>query len=194
MDPWREVGDRVFARRYRFWDQEIGLVLGRDAGLVIDTRISHRQADEILADVRTLTATPITVVVNTHGHSDHAFGNHRFRPATIWGQDGCVPFIRETFARQRAGVMGEVPELADELAEVVPDPPDDTFTERATIEVGGREVELRYLGRGHTDHDAVVLVPDTDVLFAGDLLENGAPPYFGDGFPIDWPATVEGLL
>ena len=38
------------------------------------------------------------------------------------------------------------------------------------------------------------IVPDADVLFAGDLLEGGSPPYFGDGFPLDWPATVERLL
>jgi glyoxylase-like metal-dependent hydrolase (beta-lactamase superfamily II) len=53
---------------------------------------------------------------------------------------------------------------------------------------------LRHLGRGHTDNDVVVIVPDADVLFAGDLVENGAPPYFGDGYPIEWPATVERMV
>lgn len=194
MDPWQEIGDRVFVRRYRFWDQEIGLVLGRDAGLVVDSRISHRQADEILADVRSLTSLPVAVVVNTHAHSDHCFGNRRFRPATIWGHERAVTFLRETGERQRASLVAEMPELAGELAEVVFDAPDRTFTDRATIDVAGRGVDLRYLGRGHTDHDAVVLIPDADVLFAGDLLENGAPPYFGDGFPMDWPATTAALL
>ena len=52
----------------------------------------------------------------------------------------------------------------------------------------------RYLGRGHTDNDIVVTIPDADVLCAGDLLENGAPPWFGDGYPMDWPATAEALL
>ena len=64
----------------------------------------------------------------------------------------------------------------------------------ASIELDGRELRLRYLGRGHTDHDALIIVPDADVLFAGDLLENGATPYFGDGYPMDWPATVEAML
>jgi glyoxylase-like metal-dependent hydrolase (beta-lactamase superfamily II) len=54
-------------------------------------------------------------------------------------------------------------------------------------------VSLRFLGRGHTDHDIVVVVPDAAVLFAGDLLENGAVPYFGDGYPLDWPATASRL-
>ncbi len=73
------------------------------------------------------------------------------------------------------------------------DPPDRTFGDEGTdLDVGGRRIELRWLGRGHTDDDIVVRVPDAGVLFAGDLLENGATPYFGDGFPLDWPATADG--
>ena len=51
-------------------------------------------------------------------------------------------------------------------------------------------MELRFLGRGHTDHDIVIRVPDARVLFAGDLLENGAVPSFGDAYPLDWPETA----
>ena len=51
-------------------------------------------------------------------------------------------------------------------------------------------VVLRHLGRGHTDHDVVAHVPDTGVVFAGDLVEQGAPPGFEDSYPLDWPATL----
>src|SRR5215213_10175541 len=51
MSVWSEVGDRVWVRRYAFYDQNIGVVMGDDGVLVIDTRISHRQADEILTDL-----------------------------------------------------------------------------------------------------------------------------------------------
>jgi glyoxylase-like metal-dependent hydrolase (beta-lactamase superfamily II) len=40
----------------------------------------------------------------------------------------------------------------------------------------------------------VILVPDANVLFAGDLLEADATPFFGDGYPLDWPDTVERLV
>ena len=169
-------------------------MLGRRRGLVIDTRSTHAQAREIVADLRELTSAPVTVVVDTHGHFDHAFGNHVFRPATIWGHERCVTFMARTGETRRARVAAEMPELADDLAEVVIDPPDRTFSDTAVVEVGGRPVELRYLGRGHTDHDIVVLVPDAGVLFAGDLIENGAVPLYGDGYPLDWPATVAGIV
>jgi glyoxylase-like metal-dependent hydrolase (beta-lactamase superfamily II) len=192
---WAEIGDRVFVRRYRFYDQDIVAVLGGgDEVLVIDTRSSPAQAREILADLADLRAGPVSVVVNTHGHYDHVFGNAQFRPAVIWGHERCKLMIETTGDEQLAAFRLEVPQLADELSEVVLDPPDRLFADTATIDLGGREIRLAYLGRGHTDNDIVITIPDADVLCAGDLLENGAPPYFGDGYPMDWPATAERLL
>ena len=192
-EPWTEIGDRVYVRRYPFFDQNIVALIGRGETLIVDTRVTHRQAAEIQADLRVLSAPPVTVVVNTHGHSDHAFGNHAFRPCAIWGHERCVTFIERT-GRQALASLAAMPDIADDLAEVVLDPPDRTFTDRATVEFGGRQVELRYLGRGHTDNDIILIAADAGVMCAGDLLENGAPPYFGDGFPLDWPATVRTLL
>jgi glyoxylase-like metal-dependent hydrolase (beta-lactamase superfamily II) len=39
----------------------------------------------------------------------------------------------------------------------------------------------------------VVCVPDADVVFAGDLIEGGAVPFFNDGYPLDWPETASRL-
>jgi glyoxylase-like metal-dependent hydrolase (beta-lactamase superfamily II) len=190
VSTWVELGDRVFVRRYEFYDQNIGVVLGEGAAMVIDTRSTHVQGREILADLRMLTADPVTVVVNTHGHFDHAFGNHVFRPTTIWAQAGCPPFMERTGETRRARIAASEPAIAADLAEVEIDPPDRVFAETARVEVGDRPVDLRYLGRGHTDHDIVISVADADVVFAGDLIEGGAVPFFNDGYPLDWPETA----
>jgi len=83
---------------------------------------------------------------------------------------------------------------ADDFREVVLTPPTDLLEDAATLDLGDRQVELRHLGLGHTDNDIVVRVPDASVLFVGDLLENGAPPSFGDSFPIAWAQTGRALL
>lgn len=192
---WGEIGDRVFVRRYAFFDQNIVAVLGGDGrALVVDTRTTYAQAREVLDDLRELGSPRVGIVVNTHGHYDHVFGNRLFRPAVIWGHERCAVMIERDGERQRATTAAALPGLAAELAEVELDPPDRTFAERAPLDLGGRAVELAYLGRGHTDNDIVLRVPDADVLCAGDLLENGATPYFGDGFPLEWPATAEAIL
>jgi len=193
MGVWTEIGDRVFVRRYTFFDQNIGVVLGGGDVLVIDTRSTYVQAREVVDDLRELTSAPVSIVIDTHGHFDHAFGNHVFRPATIWGHERCVTFMERTGEKRRARVADEMPEIAADLAEVVLDPPDRTFAETAFVEVGERRLELRHLGLGHTDHDIVIGVPDAAITFAGDLVENGAVPAFGDAYPLDWPETVSRL-
>jgi glyoxylase-like metal-dependent hydrolase (beta-lactamase superfamily II) len=193
-DRWTELADGVFARRYAFYDQQIGLIVGDGEALVIDTRTTSAQARELIRDIARITAAPVRIVVDTHWHYDHTFGNHDFRPATIWGHERCRSRLLELGEERRAEMIAELPGFADDLASLVIDPPEQTFADARTIEVGGRRVEMRYLGRGHTDSDIVIRVPDAGVIFAGDLVENGAPPSFGDGYPIEWPATVERML
>jgi glyoxylase-like metal-dependent hydrolase (beta-lactamase superfamily II) len=194
MSLWREIADGVFVGRYEFFDQTIGLVVGEDACLVIDTRTTYAQAAELRGDIRRITAHP-WIVLNTPHHFDHTFGNARFLPADIWGHERCALTLRESGEEMRSRVAESMPELATELAEVEIVPPTRTVGDAGgLVTIGGREVELRYLGRGHTDNDLVAVVSDSGVAFAGDLIEHGAPPSFGDSFPLDWPGTNRRML
>ena len=189
--PWREVGDRVWVRRYESLDQTIGVVGGRAGLVVIDTRASHRLADELRAELKHLPGS-VAAVVNTHGHWDHVFGNARFLPASIWGHVRCASMIIERGEEMRTRIQRDYP--SERFGEVELTPPTDLFEESATLDLGDRQVDLRYLGRGHTDNDIVVVVPDASVLFAGDLLENAPAPGFGDSYPIAWVGTGHALL
>lgn len=188
---WREVGDRVWVRRYESLDQTIGVIGGGTGLVVIDTRSSHRLADELRADLEHLPGS-LSAVVNTHGHWDHAFGNARFLPAPIWGHVRCAAMIVERGDEMRVRAQRSYPSEA--IGEVELTPPTELFTESAALDLGDRQVELRYLGRGHTDNDIVAVVPDASVLFAGDLLEDAPAPGFGDSYPIDWVAAGRTLL
>jgi glyoxylase-like metal-dependent hydrolase (beta-lactamase superfamily II) len=192
---WQEVGDRVFRFRYRALDLNVGAVLGDGEVLVVDTRSWAAEAEELLADLAALTPFPCRQVVNTHAHFDHCYGNATLRPAAVWGHERCIQHLRTDGEERRRALMRAHPEHAEELASVVLDPPDRPVADTgADLEVGGRRVELRFCGRGHTDNDLVVIVPDAGVLFAGDLVEEGAPPVYGDAFPLEWPATIDRLL
>ena len=194
---WQEVADGVLVRRHRSLDLNCGLVVGDDACLVVDTRSHLGEAADLIAAVRAVTPHPWTVV-NTHAHYDHCFGNAAFRPAVIWGSRGCATDLAAAGELQRAvvvaGLQAEGRDADAELMSAAPiDPPDHLVDDVAVLDVGGREVTLRFLGRGHTDHDLVVEVEadgDATVVFAGDLVEEGAPPAFEDAYPADWPATL----
>jgi glyoxylase-like metal-dependent hydrolase (beta-lactamase superfamily II) len=191
--PWQEVGDRVWIRRYGPLDQTIGVV-GSDGLLaVVDTRANHRLADELRAELRALPGR-VAAVVNTHGHWDHVFGNARFRGAPIYGHVRCAEMVVVHGEAQRERLLDRYPAEAEAFREVELTPPRELFDDRATIDLGGRLIELRHLGHGHTDNDIVALVPDAGILFAGDLLENAPAPGFGDSFPIAWADTGRRLL
>jgi len=193
---WQEVGDRVYRRRYASLDLNVGAVVGDDEVLVVDTRSFAAEAAQLLADLRALTPLPCRQVVNTHAHFDHCFGNATLRPAAIWGHQRCAAHLRSRAAQEREHLLRWLPEAAGELEGLELDPPERTVGDAgAELQAGGRRVELRFCGRGHTDHDLVVVVPDAGVVFAGDLVEEGAPPVYGaDAFPLRWPATLDRLL
>jgi glyoxylase-like metal-dependent hydrolase (beta-lactamase superfamily II) len=202
LDRWREIGPGVLVKRHKVLDLNVTLVLGDDRCLVVDTHSHDGYATELIASVRSVTSLPF-VVINTHAHFDHAFGNSAFVTAqpdvAIWGHDGCRRDLTELGELQRRLTVQWLREsqreddaAAVEAVEIVP--PNQTFTDEAVVELGGRTVTLRHFGRAHTGHDAVVDVPDADVTVVGDVVEEGAPPSFEDSFPLEWAATLDALL
>lgn len=185
-----ELAGGVFRRRYRSLDLNVGVVVGEDGVLLVDTRASLRQARELSQELQGLTNLPVRWVVNTHWHWDHTFGNAEFRGAEIWGHQ-----LTRLVMEERGEEMKEAARewfdtsRREEIDEVVLVAPDHTFSDRVSLAIG-REVLLTYHGRAHTDADIVVRVPGSDVAFFGDLVEEGAPPAFDDSHPLSWPSTL----
>ena len=197
---WDEVANGVFQRRYNPLDVSVCVIRGADGLAVVDTRSSPRQADEIRADLRELGSQPVRWVINTHAHYDHSFGNQRFGPASalnvpIYGHVR-VPAHLDRYERHMLAewiARGEEP--VEEWREVVITPPTELVGDRHVLDLGDRAVELLHLGRGHTDNDLLLRIPDAGVWLAGDVIEESGPPCYGSGcFPFDWPQTVTRLL
>jgi glyoxylase-like metal-dependent hydrolase (beta-lactamase superfamily II) len=194
-----EVAARVYVLRYPVLDVNVTLVVGDGAALLVDTLSTEDQAGELRDAVRRVTAAPLRVV-NTHHHFDHCFGNAVLADADteVWAAAEAARLLRERGEALRREWYAEWapthPDLADGLAAARLRPPDHTVHVESTVDIGGRPVVLRHLGRGHTAGDLVVHVPDADAVVAGDLVEEGGPPMFGDAYPLDWPATVAALL
>ncbi len=195
-----EVASRVWVARYAWADANVTAIGGERGLLVVDTHASTAAGRAVLDDLRRLGAGPVHAVVNTHWHWDHAFGNAAFREA-----DPAVPIHAHERAAAWLSEHGEAakqPWLDDpddphgeQIAETAIVVPDRTFVTAATVDLGDRTVGLAHLGRGHTDGDLVVEVPDAGVLLAGDLVEESGAPWIGeDSWPLDWPRTLDVLL
>ena len=78
------------------------------------------------------------------------------------------------------------------LQEVVPTPPNVTLERQMTLYRGGREIQLHFLGRGHTGGDVVVYLPEERIVCTGDLLGPN-PSFMGDGYLNEWVETLDAL-
>ncbi len=195
---WRTVAPGVLVRRHDELKLNCGLVLGQDRALVVDTRSYHELGMELLAAVREVTDLEL-VVVNTHAHYDHCFGNSAFRDSQIYAHVGCADDLVRTGEHQRQQVVEHLlatdrPQMAEQIGRTEIVLPHYLVEQDSGIDLGGRTVQLLYAGRGHTDHDLAVAVPDAGVVFAGDLVEEGADPMMEDAFPQEWATTLRTLL
>lgn len=185
-----QLGEGVFRRRYQSLDLNVGVVIGDDGLLVIDTRSTHQEARDLLDELATLSPKPVRWVINTHYHWDHVYGNAMFEGAEIWGHELCRAALNDIGEEMKAWAKAWLPdEVHPDIDQVEIVAPERVFSDHVSLDIG-REVSMSYHGFGHTDSDIVVRVPDADVAFFGDLVEEGAPPNFGDSYPVAWPLSL----
>jgi glyoxylase-like metal-dependent hydrolase (beta-lactamase superfamily II) len=187
LGAWRELRSGVYVAVAEPESVNLGLIVGSQHTLLVDTGASPAQGRALRESLATVTDLPLTAVVVTHWHYDHAFGLAAFAD---------IPRIAHESVRFR---LSSAEAAADarrlhldhhELAQ-----PNLEIAVATALDLGDRRVEIAHLGRGHTDGDLLVVVPDADVLFAGDLLESAGPPSFGpDSVPEEWPATLDAVI
>lgn len=197
-ERWVEVAAGVYVRRWVELDLSLGLVVGTRACLVVDTGTDGVLGRRWARLVREVTSVPWQVAV-THAHFDHCFGTAAFLPCPVWARPECAAALAATGDAQRAEWAGYYrrqgrPGMARRVAAVEPVLPDQLVSGVAELDLGGRRVRLLAVPKAHTDHDMIVALPEDGVVFAGDLVEQGAPPSFGDAYPAGWPAALDAVL
>lgn len=185
---WRELAPGVFTRVAEPESVTIGLVVGTERAVLVDTGSTPDQGRLLRRSVAEVTDLPLAGVAVTHAHHDHAFGLAAFDDLTTFAHETVRDRLLAPAAREQATRLGVDP---DALAL-----PNRELVVMAALDLGGgRRVELAHLGLGHTDGDLVVVVPDADLLFVGDLVESAGPPSFGDDcYPDEWGTTLDGVI
>lgn len=180
-------------------DVNCTLVLGTERALLVDTLSTTDQATELAAAVRSVTTLPVTVV-NTHDHFDHTFGNAVIADVLgvddFWAHPTVIATLLDRPDELRAGARRACARLAPSIADAVghvelraPNRPVEATVE---LDLGGRQVTVWHPGPAHSDGDLVVIAGD--VLIAGDLIEEGAPPNTVGSDLANWPLVIDALL
>jgi glyoxylase-like metal-dependent hydrolase (beta-lactamase superfamily II) len=169
-------------------------VITDEGCLVMDTQATPAQAQKVIARIRAITAAPIKFVVLSHYHAVRVLGASAYDAQAIVASRGTFELIAERGQQDFESEVGRFPRLFERV-ETVPGLtwPTIVFERELTIRLGGKEIRLIHLGRGHTKGDTIAWLPKERVCFSGDLVEYGATPYAGDAYLEDWPQTLDRL-
>lgn len=163
--------------------------------VVVDALGSPALARELVSAIGKLTAQPIRHVVVTHYHADHIYGLQVFKElgATITAHQSGQAYLHSDTAVLRLQASRE--ELApwiDAQTRLVG--ADRWITEPMRFTLGGVDFVLQPAGPAHTPEDLVVVLPQQQLLIAGDLVFRGRVPFVGQADSGRWVEALDRLL
>jgi|GEM_PF-1718366 len=169
-------------------------VVFKDYTLVLDggTRF---EAKQVLPVIKSTTDVPVRLVLNTHHHGDHSYGNG------FWVENGATVMgnmaIRAEYARVEPLRLHEWPAsklrsgFAAELRETHLHPPSVLLPSRAVFDDGNQRVELLHFGPAHTIADTIAWLPKHKILSTGDVVANGPINVMWDAHVLSWINVLE---
>lgn len=150
------------------------VVEGRDFTVVAGAHFSKKAIDDLVKAVAEASLKPIRYFVLTHHHQGYSYIDFDFPPGTE---------VMTSWQTWQA--------LENEARNI--DFPVVFYNEGMTLKLGlgYNTIILTNIGKGHTAGDTLVMVPEVDILFAGDLLYVDSVGYMGDGYMQDWVLALE---
>ena len=177
-----------------------GLVTSGGESLLVDTLFDLRLTRDMLDSMSSITATaPIRQLVNTHANGDHCYGNELVVGADIIASSACAAEMVQTPPAVLDAFMKAAPNLGDlgtylvecfsafDFEGITMTPPTVTFEHRLDVTVGDLTVELHEVGPAHTEGDVIAYVPETGVVYTGDIL-------FIEGTPLMWAGPISNWI
>lgn len=162
-----------------------GIIIGKDAVILVDTKTTPDSEKEVLAEVAKLTPKMINTVIITHSDGDHVNGLAAL-PAglTIIAQENCKK-------EMEASANSRNPAPQDRL-------PTKTYDKTDKLTIDGVKIQLYHWAPAHTSGDTIVYLPDDKVVFGGDLLVTNRPDtgihMEKNGSAAGWIENAKGML
>lgn len=188
-----EIGEGLYAFTAE-GDPNSGVIIGDESVMVVEAQATPKLAGKVIDCIREVTDKPVSHLVLTHYHAVRVLGASAYNARQVVMSDVACAMVAERGQEDWDSEFQRFPRLF-EGHEGIPGLtwPTTTFSDSMTVYLGKRRVDIMQLGRAHTAGDAVVWVPDQEVMFTGDIVEYRSACYCGDGHFGDWGDTLDNV-
>jgi cyclase len=160
-----------------------GVIATSEGVVVLDAlssdAIARRQRDAIAATIR----QPVRVLVSSTFHNQYSKGNTAYPDVLKIGH--------EQYRTDLISLMQREKTPADEQKARLPG---QTFRDRMTLHLGGKEIQILHVGRAHTRGDSIVFVPQDRIVYLSELYFENQFLFINDGYGLDWLRALDAVL
>lgn len=159
-----------------------GVIATSDGVVVLDALSSEgiaRQEREAIANV---IKKPVRFLVSSTFHNNYTWGNVAYQDVIKIGHENYRADLLTLMQRDRVSLENQTARL-----------PQVTYRDRLTIHLGGKEIQILYLGRGHTRGDSIIFVPQDRIAYVSELFFSDQFLYINDGYGLSWLKTLDAI-
>ena len=159
-----------------------GVIVTSEGVVVLDALSNERMANDERRLIQEQIRQPVKYLISGTFHNNYSLGNVAYPEAIKIGHEN---YKTDLFAQFKTDNRPAAQQQA--IA------PQITFRDKMTITLGGKDIQILYLGRGHTRGDAAVFVPQDRIVYLSEIFFDGRFP-FGDDAYVEWIATIDNAL
>jgi glyoxylase-like metal-dependent hydrolase (beta-lactamase superfamily II) len=157
-----------------------GIIVTSEGVVVLDAlnseSVGRAEREAIAGAIR----QPVRFLVSSTFHNNYSKGNVAYGDVWKIGHENYRTDLLQLMQREKVPAEEQKARL-----------PTETYRNRVTLYLGGKEIQIRYLGRGHTRGDSIIYVPEDRIVYLSELFFAEQFLYIDDGYGLDWLKTLD---
>ncbi len=159
-----------------------GVIATDDGVVVLDALSSEAIARQERQAIAKVIKQPVRFLVSSTFHNNYTWGNVAYQDAIKIGQEN-----------YRTDLLAEMQHDHVPPEEQKARLPQITFRNHLTIHLGGKDIQVLYLGKGHTRSDSIIFVPQDRIVYLSELFFSDQFLYINDGYAVSWLKTLDAV-
>jgi len=159
-----------------------GIIVTSEGVVVLDALNSEAVARAQREAMASAIRPPVRILVSSTFHNNYSKGNVAYADVLKIGHENYRADLLELMQREKVQAEEQRARL-----------PNQTFRDRMTLYLGGKEIQILYVGRAHTRGDSIIFVPQDRIAYLSELYFADQFLFITDGFGLDWLRALDAV-